>query len=172
MSNVYIDAADAIRRAAKQYEVYTKAAEVLEHSGSFVQAAEEAKLAAAAAVEERVQAEADLVKALAATKKAREQGKQLWEDAQAKAKAHIEEVTAAARTTAADIVRTAEGNAVNIVAGAQAQVQAVAANAEALAKEVAELAAKQVLLAADIKEKEAKVGALDAALAKLREKLG
>ena len=53
MSTIFNDAADALRRAAKQHEIYVKTAEALERVGSFAQAAQEAEKAAADAAVER-----------------------------------------------------------------------------------------------------------------------
>jgi hypothetical protein len=171
MSNIYLDAADAIRRAAKQFEVYTKAAEVLENAGSFVQAADEAKVVAAAAVAEREQAEADLAAAKASAKKIRDQSAELWSDAQEKAKRVVEEAVETAKVSAADIIRTAEGTATGIVANAQGHVRAAADKAQALEAQIEGLVTRTNALVEEIKAKEAKVTSLDSALAKLRSKL-
>ena len=65
MSNLMTEAADAIRRAAKQHEIYVKAAEALEQIGSIKQAAGEAEAAAKTAVAQREQALAQLAQAQA-----------------------------------------------------------------------------------------------------------
>ena len=70
MSNVYQEAADAIKRIAKLNEAYTLAAEVLDQAGSFTQAAEEAKKATDSAKAELDQITAELAKAKDAVKDA------------------------------------------------------------------------------------------------------
>jgi chromosome segregation ATPase len=99
------DAADAIRKAAKLYENFVIAADILEQIGSLENAQVEAK-------------------------KALEQY-QLARDAEVKALAEAKEATKKAKEQATDIVKDAESKALTIEIGAKAEADKVIDNAKA-----------------------------------------
>jgi colicin import membrane protein len=130
MSNSYIEAADAIRRAAKQYEMFVKTAEALDRVGSFEQAAKEADAARVKAASERDQALAELAEAKkqvteerAAAKKARataqQQAETLLAEAKVQAQAEAAKQAEAAAAAASKVVEDAQALAGKIRAEAQ-----------------------------------------------------
>lgn len=168
--STYHEAADAIRRAAKQYEVFVKAAEILESTGSFENAAKEAdaarlKAAAArdAALAELAQAKTDLAAAKAQAKKIADESLEAYDaamaDARIKGANEAHEMKEKAKADAEKIMAAAHAKAVKAAAEAQANEE----RASQLATEVKELAAECHALVTD---RDRLQGAIDSLKAK------
>jgi hypothetical protein len=170
--STYHEAADSIRRAAKQYEVFVKAAEILETTGSFENAAKEAQAAHAAAVKARdtalgelAQAKVDLAKAidLAAkvSKGAKEEFEAVLADARIKAENEATGIKDKAKAAAAKIIAVANAKAEE----AEARMRANDEEAAQLATEVKELRAECQVLVADRDKLQAAMDSLKAKFA-------
>lgn len=170
MSNAYIEAADAIRRAAKQYELFVQAAEVLARAGSFEQAAREAEAAAAKAKGERDAYLKELEDARVSVRNERGKAKQARDEAAGKA-AEIVEAAKKEAVAAADAIREqATAQAVEAKARAEAAARKAQEQLQELNDECADLSTKAKVLRAEIaglsKDRDAVAQALEALRAK------
>jgi chromosome segregation ATPase len=170
--NIYNEAADAIKRAAKQYEVFVQAAAVLERAGSFEQAAKEAEQAAAAAHEACAAAKAELAKARDAVAAEKAKAKQVEAEAHAKAADIQAQAEAAAQAYVRKEREIAQDAAAATLSAANARRDALALECDRLAAHKAALLSELGVIDGDIAAKARQVKELNQALESLRARLG
>ena len=124
----YSDAADVIKRQAKQYQALIDAASALEEIGHIENVAKEAKARAAEAQAELEAAQVELAKAKSDTKRAKEQAKQILDGAVIDANDQAAQLQKAAEEQHAEIVKRAQDMAAAMLE--QAGTQRAKANAE------------------------------------------
>ena len=170
MSNAYIEAADAIQRAAKQYQLFVQAAEVLARAGSFEQAAREAETAAAKAKAERDAYLKELDEARVSVRNERGKAKQARDEAAGKAAEIVEAGKKDALVQAEAIIRQATSQAEDAKARAEAAARKAQEQLQELNDECADLSTKAKVLRAEIvglsKDRDAVAQALEALRAK------
>ena len=137
MSNIYFDAADAIKRAAKQYEIFVAAAQALEQAGSFEQAAKESAAASQQAKIELYNATKDLQEVKAQIKDERSKAKQLADDAARKAAALLADAQVKAEEAARKVRADADAYAASVQADAMAARKAFDAELVTVKDEIA-----------------------------------
>lgn len=143
----HTDAADAIRRMAKQYEQMVTAADILDQIGSLDNAAKEAQAVATAMQIEVATARDDLAKAKADLKAA---------------KAKAEEVMQSAADQAAAATQAARAEAARLLADATAKMEATRASIQTgIDVAQAEAQGRADVLAALIVERQKKVAEIN-----------
>jgi DNA anti-recombination protein RmuC len=170
--SIYHDAADAIRRAAKQHEIYVAAAALLERAGSFEQAAQEAELRSARANEALVQHEGALRQARERLQELQAQADEMVEAANERAKAIAKDALVRADALMNDAEARAKEAVAKIEEAGVARAAELRQEAETLAEQVEVGQGRVRALGEEIAAKQAKVDELNAAIAGLREKLG
>lgn len=171
-----INAADAIRRLANQYEGMVAAAAMLEEIGSLEQAAKEAKAATHDAKAERDKALAELEQAKAAVLKAQADAADVLQQAQFEAGIKAADIKQAAEQEAATIRANAEREAAALLAPAQARLDKLAGqardveNATAAAQnELGAIRARIALATEEADAAEKRLAEMRAAISKLVE---
>jgi flagellar biosynthesis chaperone FliJ len=144
------EAADAIRRAAKKYQLFVEAAEILERIGSLEQATAEADQAKKVAVDARVAAEAAYVAAEAARAKVVDETARMRADAEAEAKSVIDAAHARAQEESKAIVKAAMDDAIAIGNDANAKASAVAGEVAKMQNQINVLTEHRAALEADV----------------------
>ena len=168
------EAADAIKRAAKQYEAFVHAAEILERIGSLENAEKEAKAAIDLAGKEREEMVEKLKKAQLSVKKAEELAAKKESDAAINAESILVDannealkIVSEAKAQAAKFKSDANANIEQALAGIESQIQS---RNEVKAKldssiAVTQLQVDEMNAAAD--EAEKRLAKVNAAIAKL-----
>lgn len=165
------DAADSIRRAAKQYEAFVAAADILEQIGSLDNAKEEAGRALSAA-----RAEAEKVKGEVARWQASAIDAQTKRDAiLSNAQAEVNEIKSKALSDAAEIIEKAkvEGNRLNHIAteSAKSTTDLAARNCNSLADKCRVLAEELAMRVKAIDEMNEEATAAEARLVKVKKQI-
>ena len=134
----HTDAADAIRRMAKQYEQMVIAADILDQIGSLDNAAKEAQASVASSQAEAVAAKAELAKAKDAVKDAKAKAEDIIADAKEKAAGIVADATAKAGVLTEESISKIEAVRVSVKAGMDADQKAAQDRADVLAALIAE----------------------------------
>jgi hypothetical protein len=133
------DAADAIKRMAKQYELMKFAAEALEQIGSLEQATSEAQAAATKAAGERDAALSERDAAVLAAQHAQAEATDIVQQSKFEAEVKAADILRSAEAAAETKLATAERNALEMIASASAQVDKMRAAASAIQIEIDKL---------------------------------
>ena len=165
------DAADAIRRAAKQYEVFVKAAEVLEIAGSLDNAAKEAQKARDAAIKQKAKAEEALVELMAKMQAIKDEAVAIMVEVKEEAKTLTEKAEADAKLKANAIIDKATQTAELTYNKLDADKAKAQDELEKLTAKITEFTQASSILDVEIALKQKQLDSLTASLEKLKAKL-
>lgn len=167
----HTDAADAIRRMAKQYEQMVVAADILDQIGSLDNAAKEAQTVATAMQAEVATAKEDLAKAKADIKVAKAKAEEIMQSAADQAAAATQSARAEAARLLADTTAKMEATRASIQQGidvAQAEAQS---RADVLAGLIVERQKKVAEINDQVADAEARLEKAEKQMASMKAKL-
>lgn len=170
MSNLYIEAAEGIKRAAKQHEVFVAAAEVLDRAGSFEQAAKEAQQARDAAVAQHELVLQNIEQAKKDLSGIIREGERLRLEASERIKREGEDVMAKVRIEADKALADAAQEAGQIKSAAVAEAAALKESSAKLRDEIDASTKERDSLSAQVEALEQQHQKLEKAISSLKAK--
>lgn len=166
------DAADAIRRAAKLLEGFQVAAEALDRVGSFDNAAKDATKARDKAYKEAEAAKAELNATVTKLESTKAECAKAIEDAGVKGQSIIDAAKANADKAANDILASANAKAEQVIGAAGETLKNLQAKHSEMLGAIDVLVKSHTDMQADVVAKQKQLDSLNAALDKLKAKLG
>lgn len=167
----HTDAADAIRRMAKQYEQMVVAADILDQIGSLDNAAKEAQALVATSQAEAAVVKAELAKMKDALKDAKAQAKEVLADAEEKAEKALTEANIKAGILVNNATERAETIRVSVQEGLAADEKAAQARADVLAALIEERQKKAAEINEKVADAEARLEKAEKQMASMKAKL-
>jgi len=167
----HTDAADAIRRMAKQYEQMVVAADILDQIGSLDNAAKEAQALVATSQAEAAVVKAELAKMKDALKDAKAQAKEVLADAEEKAEKALTEANIKAGILVNNATERAETIRVSVREGLAADEKAAQARADVLAALIEERQKKAAEINEKVADAEARLEKAEKQMASMKAKL-